>query len=137
MANVKFAGIEDIEAKFLRREQNTVRAVPKMVVAGGQVLQKAQRDVARQMFKGDRSTGDLANSIKSDTKAKGDNIRKYVTVYPRGKDRHGVKNATKGFVLQYGRTNMPAKPWLTIANNNAEQPVQDIMRKTWEDEQNG
>lgn len=137
MAKVKFNGIEDIEAKFLRREQNTVRAVPKMVLAGGKVLEKAQQDEARQMFNGDRSTGDLANSIKSDTSVKGDETKKYVNVYPRGKDRFGISNATKGFVQQYGRSNMPAKPWMTNANAKANDDVIAEMRKVWGEEQNG
>ena len=61
---------------------------------------------------------------------------KMVEVYPDGKDRHGVRNATKGFVLQYGRKNMPARPWFTAANTKAADAVNDEMRRVWEAKQN-
>ena len=59
-----------------------------------------------------------------------------VEVYPDGKDRHGVRNATKGFVLQYGRKNMPARPWFTAANTKAADAVNAEMRRVWEAKQN-
>ena len=86
-----------------------------MLKAGGAVMQEAQRAEIRTMFRSRRSTGDLAASIVVSKIKERDN-GKMVEVYPDGKDRHGVRNATKGFVLQYGRKNMPARPWFTAAN---------------------
>lgn len=40
-----------------------------------------------------------------------------------------------GFVHQYGRTNMPARPWFTRSHQKATPEVQAAMRQAWEDEQ--
>lgn len=61
---------------------------------------------------------------------------KRVEIYPNGKDKHGVRNAEKGFVLNYGRSNMPARPWFTAANEKAADDVVSEMRRVWEEKQN-
>ena len=66
-----------------------------------------------------RNGGDLTASIKVSA-VKERNGGKYVDICAeREKIRHGVRNAEKGFVLNYGRSNMPARPWFTAANEKA------------------
>lgn len=135
MAKFNVVGLDDIQDAMLRREAATVEAVPEMLKAGGEVMQKAQKDEITSTFKGKRSTGDMASSIVvSDIKEISGGKR--VEVYPDGKDRHGVRNATKAFVLQYGRKNMPARPWFTAANTKAADDVNAEMRRVWEAKQN-
>lgn len=129
---------DDVAKRFLRREKAAVKAVPEMVKAGGDVLAKAQQETARRMFtkSGKRLTGDTADSIKR-TKVQGDDTEKYVEVFPQGKNRKGERNATVGFVQQYGRSNMPANPYMTVANEKAAGEVQDRMREVWRKGQEG
>ena len=94
-----------------------------------------QRDNGEDSDDSRRRTGDLAASIVVSKIKERDN-GKMVEVYPDGKDRHGVRNVTKGFVLQYGRKNMPARPWFTAANTKAADAVNDEMRRVWEAKQN-
>ena len=47
-----------------------------------------------------------------------------------------ICNAEKGFVLNYGRSNMPARPWFTAANEKAADDVVSEMRRVWEEKQN-
>ncbi|EQB20066.1 hypothetical protein UNSWDHB_2652 [Dehalobacter sp. UNSWDHB] len=136
MAKIEFSGIDDIQDQLRKRSEATTRAVPAMLKAGAAVVTAAQQEQARVMFKGDRSTGDLAASIKAGS-IKGDEIEKYIEVYPHGKDRHGVSNATKGFVQQYGRSNMLARPWMTAANEKCADEVNAAMRQEWEAAHNG
>lgn len=128
---------DDIVDKFMRREKNTTKAVPEMVKAGGDVLAKRQQEVAKRMFtkSGKRLTGDTANSIRR-TNVKNDTAGKYVEVFPHGKNRKGERNATVGFVQQYGRSNMPANPFMTVANEQAAGDVQETMREVWGKHQN-
>lgn len=135
MAKFNVVGLDDIQDAMLRRDQATVEAIPLMLAAGGAVVQKAQQDEITSTFRGNRSTGDLANSIIV-SKIKEKDGGKSVEVYPDGKDRHGVRNATKGFVLQYGRKNMPARPWFTAANTKAADETNAEMRRVWEEKQN-
>ena len=135
MAKFNVVGLDDVAEQMLQRAEIAEEAVPEMLKAGGAVMQEAQRAEIRTMFRSRRSTGDLAASITV-SKVKDRDGGKMVEVYPDGKDRHGVRNATKGFVLQYGRKNMPARPWFTAANTKAADTVNDGMRRVWEAKQN-
>lgn len=135
MAKFNVVGLDDIQDAMLRREAATAEVVPEMLKAGGAVMQKAQQDEISSTFKSKRSTGDMAKSIVV-SKIKEISGGKRVEVYPDGKDRHGVRNATKAFVLQYGRKNMPARPWFTAANTKAADEVNEEMRRVWEAKQN-
>lgn len=134
MARFEVSGIEGMQDRLLKREAAATKAVPKMLKAGGAVLAKAQQEEIRRTFTGDRVTGDLASSIKqTPVKKKGET--QCVEVYPHGKNRRGESNATVGFVHQYGRSNMPARPWFTSSNEKAAPEVQEAMRQAWEEEQ--
>lgn len=134
MARFEVSGIEGMQDRLLKREAAATKAVPKMLKAGGAVLVKAQQEEIRRTFTGKRSTGDLASSIKqTSVKKKGET--QCVEVYPHGNNRRGQPNATVGFVLQYGRSNMPARPWFTSSNEKATPEVQEAMRQAWEEEQ--
>jgi len=135
VARFEVTGIDGLQERITRREAAATAAIPKMLKAGGALLVKAQQEEIRRTFTGDRSTGDLANSIKqTSVKKKGD--AQCVEVYPHGKNRRGERNATVGFVHQYGRTNMPARPWFTSSNEKAAPDVQEAMRQAWEEQQN-
>lgn len=108
-------------------------AIPKMLKAGGAVLVRAKQAEIRSTFTSSRTTGDLANSIKCSSVKKKDDMQS-VEVYPHGKNRRGERNATVGFVQQYGRSNMPARPWCTAAVEKAAPEVQEAMRRVWEEE---
>ena len=135
MARFEVSGIEAAQEAFLRRSERAAKAVPKMLKAGGAVLVKAEQEEIRRTFTSNRVTGDLANSIKC-TAVKKRGSGQCVEVYPHGKNRRGERNATVGFVHQYGRTNMPARPWFTAANTKAVDAVNAEMRRVWEAKQN-
>ena len=136
MARFEVSGIEAAQEAFLRRSERAAKAVPKMLKAGGAVLVKAEQEEIRRTFTSNRVTGDLANSIKC-TAVKKRGSGQCVEVYPHGKNRRGERNATVGFVHQYGRTNMPARPWFTAANAKAADKATEEMRRVWEEKQNG
>lgn len=134
MARFEVNGIEGFEDKILKREAAATAAVPAMLKAGAAVLVRVQQEEIRSTFRGERATGDLANSIKQ-TRIRQKDSAQCVEVYPHGTNRRGERNATVGFVHQYGRSNMPARPWFTRSNQKATPEVRDAMRKAWEEEQ--
>ena len=131
MAKFEVSGFADVEKQLLQRTERAAIAVPLMLEAGAKVLVEAHKSEIEMTFSSDRSTGALAESIKS-SGVEGGELGKYIEVSPTGKDKKGVSNATKGFVLQYGRSNMPARPWMTAANAKAEGDVNAAMRREWE-----
>lgn len=140
MAEFSTVGLEDVIEAFSRREQATTEAVPKMLQAGATVLVEAQREEAQAM--GLNETGGFVKSIKA-TAVKGDSREKHIDVFPHGRAKHGndrkgdksnVRNATIGFVAEYGTSSQPARPYMTVANDKAHSKVVEAQREVWESE---
>lgn len=135
MAKFNTTGIEDVERQFLQMGEAAVKAVPLMLEAGAAVLIKAQQAEAAKLNISGRSKGALVASIKADGVKSSGNSR-FKEVFPHGTDKShtkaGVRNAAKGFVLEYGRSNMPAKPWMATANAASEGAVNEAMWREWE-----
>ena len=136
MAKFNVVGLDDVQEAMLRQDAIVEEAVPEMLKAGGAVMQKAQQEEIKTRFNSRRSTGALLASIKVSAVKEIDGGKR-VEIYPNGKDKHGVRNAEKGFVLNYGRSNMPARPWFTAANEKAADDVVSEMRRVWELEKLG
>lgn len=94
---------------------------PEAAVAGGKVAAAAfQRSAPVR-------TGQLAASMTVDgphhTVADG----YYCDVYPSGKRADGERNATVGYVLEYGRSNMPAQPWMRPAMEESADEISSVI----------
>lgn len=143
MAEFNTVGLESIIAAFSRREQATVEAVPRMLKAGADVLVKAQKAEAAAM--GLNDTGGFINSIKA-TPVKGDDREKHIDIFPQGRAKHGndrkgdksnVRYATIGFVAEYGTSSKAARPYMTVANDKAQDKVIAAEMEEWERANNG
>jgi HK97 gp10 family phage protein len=143
MGEFTTVGLEEVAQKFLRMEEAATKAVPLMLEAGANVLVKAQQDEAAAM--GIKETAGFIQSIKA-TQVKGDDTERYVEVYPQGKAKHGndrkgdksnVRYATIGFIAQYGTSKIPARPYMTAANEKAHQQTTDAMYEVWKGVNNG
>lgn len=137
MGEFNTVGLDDIAARFLRMEEAATKAVPLMLEAGANVLVKAQQEEAAAM--GIKETAGFIKSIKA-TPVKGNDTERYVEVYPQGRAKHGndrkgdssnVRYATIGFVAQYGTSKIPARPYMTAANEKAHQKANDAMYEVW------
>ena len=143
MGEFTTVGLEEVAQKFLRMEEAATKAVPLMLEAGANVIIKAQQDEAAAM--GIKETAGFIQSIKA-TQVKGDDTERYVEVYPQGKAKHGndrkgdksnVRYATIGFITQYGTSKIPARPYMTAANEKAHQQTTDAMYEVWKGVNNG
>lgn len=134
MAKFTVSGLDDVQEAMLRRDAATMEAVPEMLKAGGEVIRRAFQEETQKLNSTGRATGALAASMKVSAVKERDGA-KYVEIAPTGKDKHGVRNAEKGFVLNYGRSNMPARPWFTSANEKAADEATAEMRRVWEEKQ--
>lgn len=139
MGEFTTVGLEEVAQKFLKMESAAVKAVPLMLVAGADVIVQAQQEEAEAM--GIKETAGFIQSIKA-TAVKGDETEQYVEVYPQGKAKHGndrkgdksnVRYATIGFIAQYGTTRIPARPYMTAANEKAREKVNEAMYDVWKE----
>ena len=94
---------------------------------------------------GIEETAGFINAIKA-TAIKGDDTEKYVEVYPQGRAKHGndrkgdksnVRYATIGFVAEYGTSSQAARPYMTTANEKAQEKVIAAQLEEWEKATNG
>lgn len=137
MAKLDISGFNEFTDLLLKQDKIAMEAVPEMLEGAGEVVKEilVQSIIQKNFTKsGKRAFGDLKASIKV-TKIKKKGEEKYVEAYPMGTDRKRVKNATKGFVLNYGRSNMDAKPWFSDAQAKAVEAGENEMRRIWEAKQ--
>lgn len=143
MGEFTTVGLEEVAEKFLHMEEAATKAVPLMLETGAAVIVKAQQDEAAAM--GIKETAGFIQSIKA-TPVKGDDVERYVEVYPQGKAKHGndrkgdksnVRYATIGFIAQYGTSKIPARPYMTAANEKARESVSNAMYEVWKEVNNG
>lgn len=137
MAKLDISGFNEFTDLLLKQDKIATEAVPEMLESAGKVVKEVLTEsIIQKNFtkSGKRAFGDLKASIKV-TKIKGKGEEKYVEVYPMGTDRKGVSNATKGFVLNYGRSHMDAKPWFSDAQTKAVEAGENEMRRIWEAKQ--
>lgn len=132
MAQIKLSGLEEIEKQLQRREKAAEEAVPEMLKAGAAVLVESEREEMERLELVDY--GDMRDSVKA-TKVKESRGGKSIGVYPQGKDRKGVSNATKAFVAQYGKSGMSARPWLTAAKAKSGDKISQTMKEVWRKKQ--
>jgi len=143
MGDFTTVGLEEVAESLLRMDEAATKAVPLMLEAGAEVLVKAQQAEAEAM--GIKETAGFIQSIKA-TPVKGDETERYVEVYPQGKAKHGndrkrdksnVRYATIGFIAQYGTSKIPARPYMTSANEKAHEEANNAMYEVWKGVNNG
>ena len=106
MAAWEVDGLDQLIEMMKLEETRVERNGPAAVLAGAEVLRQELEAAAPVR------TGGLAGSIRVGKVAKDTINGIHCDVYPDGKDPHGERYATIGSVLEYGRSNMPARPWL-------------------------
>jgi len=140
MAKFNNVGLEEVERQLLFQRDAALKAVPKMIDAGVAVLIPAQQAEAAKLNISKRSKGALVESIKAD-KLIVAGSEQYREVFPHGTDKShtkkGVRNAEKGFVLEYGRSNTQGTRWMSRANEKAADAVVEAQLAVWEGETNG
>lgn len=121
MATFRIDGIDDLIHQLQLEEERAKRLAPRAVMAGGRVAADAMS--ASAPFR----TGQLSGSIRVDGPRHTVEDGYYCEVYPDGRRRDGESNSRVGFVLEYGRSNMEARPWMRPALERAEKDIQQAM----------
>lgn len=128
MAKIGLEGLDDFQRRLMRHEQAATEAIPEMLQAGADVLIEAEKAEIERYNLIDKHK--MINSVRA-TKVKKKGADSYVEVYPQGKDAKGVRNATKGFIAQYGRSTQEAKPWHSDAIEKSSDEVRQAMAEKW------
>ena len=101
MARTTVNGFELVDRQLARMDRGMIRSI---VEAGARAAEKRMADNTR--MRQHVRTGDMLDSIGTNE------YREWmgggtVDVYPQGEDRMGVRNATKAYVINYGKGKRP------------------------------
>ena len=130
MGTFSTGGIAAEMAKFDRIAKNADKAIGKAVKAGGKALAQRLSESAPV------DTGTLRDNIKAGPVRYNAGDGWHCTVRPEG-ENHGEPQAKIGNILEYGRSNMPARPWFNPTVEQASGEVVQVMQQTFAQEQKG
>lgn len=131
MARFSTDGIDQIAAEMAWMGEAAGETADEMLLAGAEEVKRAWQETAERH--GYRETGDMIESIRADKAPKSDaNDVRRISVYPRGEDRKGVRNAEKAFLLHYGTSKIHGSHWVDEADQDAGPMVQDVFEKIWD-----
>jgi len=105
-------------------------AADEMLLAGAQEVKEAWVSAAFEA--GHVKTGDMIRSIGYPRKPKTINDIKSIDIYPQGKDRNGMGNAQKAFVLHYGTSKIVGSRFVDVADKRSAPRVEKVMTEIWE-----
>lgn len=131
MAKFSVNGIDELAADLRRLGQlDNEKLVSDMLDAGAEVVADEWIHGILEATKPDgRSTGDMVRSVAPTKGIKkiGDVSAK--EIYPQGKDRKGVRNAEKAFILHYGKSkaNQPPTRFVDAVEEAAEDKAVSAM----------
>ena len=128
MASFDTGGIAATMARFEKLATGTDEACKKAVRAGGRLLAERLNAAAPV------DTGALSRSVKAGTVSWDAGDGYHCTVRPEG-ENHGEPLAKIGNILEYGRSNMPARPWFQPTVDGSEAEVKAAMQAAFSAEQ--
>lgn len=135
MARFDTSGIDDLIKEIDRLGDAGKEVGDEMLLAGAEEV-KLSWQISAGMH-GHKDTGDMVGSIGFPLKPKDVGGIRYIDIYPQGKDRKGVRNAEKAFILHYGSSSIPSSHWVDDADEEAGPRVQDAMEKVYDKFLNG
>lgn len=123
-------GIDEIVNDLVRLGEDVGPIADYMLAESGKVMKQAWKDMAE--WHRLRDTGDMIESIDYDKKPRTLKGVRKIDVYPRGKDRHGVRNVEKAFLLHYGTSKIDATWWVDKAEREAAPRVFETMERIFD-----
>ena len=139
MARVDFKLPEDFLKRLSHLGERTDRIIPKVLAAGAEVVESKVRKnlqgVIGNQTKGEsRSTGELLESLGT-TPSRIDRDGNYnVKIGFSEPRKDGSSNAKIANILEYGRSNQAAKPFLKPAKTSSRKECLDTMQEQFQRE---
>lgn len=130
MARFDTSGLDDIIRQMRSLGQDSGPVAEEMVVASVEAIKEEWQKSAQAH--GHIDTGAMIDSISysPSTTVMGSIMSR--DVYPQGTDGKGVRNATKAFILHYGKSTKAGSHWVDDADDNSAAPVQAVCETIWD-----
>lgn len=129
MAGFDMSGLDDLVNQMTRMGQRTGKVAEAMVQAAGAEIRDSWRRTAEK--KKFRKTGAMIEAIGMPEGVQTLGGSSFVDIYPQGKDKKGVRNAEKAFILHYGTKRIKPSYWTDDADDAAEPVVGEKLENMW------
>lgn len=151
MGEFNTEGLEELASAFRRQEEAATETVKKMLKTEAEIYTQAQKEQIAAL--GLKDSGGFMNSIKAG-EIKTEDTAYYIEIVPEGRAPHtsdygtgakrkgkklggkaggqNVRYATIGFIFENGTSSIPAKPWLTTANEKANDKAYSAAYEIWQ-----
>lgn len=131
MARFDTSGLDDVLREMTRMGEQTGDVAQAMILTGAYHVRNSWIDAA--VWHGHHATGDMIESIGYARYPSSFGEALYIDIYPQGKDRKGVRNAEKAFILHYGSSKLQGSRWVDLADEYSEETAIPAMREVWEE----
>ena len=135
MASLNYEGLDEVMASMKSHGELVGKVADKMLMAGAEEVKKAWAASARKH--GHKDTGDMIKSIDYSRSPKTAKDIRTIAIYPQGKDRKGIRNAEKAFILHYGTSSKKGSHWVDDAEAMAEEDVIRVYEQIWDEHLKG
>lgn len=129
MARFDTSGIDGILQEMDKAGALVGPVADEMLIAGAETVAQEWRSAAREA--GLVDTGDMLDSIGYARAPKTAGDVRSIDIYPRGKDRRGIRNAEKAFVNHYGTSRLKATRFIDKADERSGPRVQAAFEDIW------
>ena len=129
MASFECAGLDELINNMRALGQDCGPVAVEMVEAASEIIRDGWKESAEAH--GHVDTGAMVNSIVAGTPVQAGDIC-FNDIYPQGSDGKGVRNATKAFILHYGKHNIPASHWVDDAEDKSAGPSESACQVIWD-----
>ena len=136
MAKLHFDGLNAVEMRMARLAGKLDAAVEDTLKAGAEKHVDARKGEIRR--RGFVDSGAMLKGVKARMQEDSRNGNKSMVIYSAGKDKHGVRNAEKEYLLHYGvkggrsGQRIPSSHWVDEAERKGQQEAAEAMEKAWE-----
>lgn len=136
MAKMTFGGTDELMAELFAEQERLERKAAEMLGDAGKIVIQAWKDAITEAGhappgKSKRGTGAMIEGIKA-TAIKKNGDAYTCSVYPHGKDKKGVSNAEKAFVLNYGTSKIRGDHFVQAAEDKSATIAEEAMQRAWE-----
>lgn len=123
MATFDVTGLDDMMDALQLEAERVERNGPDAAMAGARTAVQAMQGTVPV------DTGGLMKHIKAKGPFFNTTDGHHADVFPTGKNERGERYETIGFVLEYGRSNMPARPWMRNAVEKNSDKIGEAIEK--------
>ena len=128
MAGIDTAGLDEMIREMQRLGQAEGPVADEMLDTAAGIIRDRWKESAAEH--GHVDTGEMIDSVNFAATGSARMLTR--DIYPQGTDSKGVRNATKAYILHYGKHNMPGSYWVDEAEMKAGPEAIAACQEIWD-----